>query len=456
MASFIVFFLLFLLPFCIAPFGITQFENPKVIFAEIGVILLFLVLLFSNRISFRQRRKQVFLFGAVFFVTIIDLFFFKSNISFFGNAFRMQGIFLLWILLLFSFFTGFTSLRADEPLVRLRGNLHKIASPYKIGFAMTRIWWVYAGLLYSELVAMFFLPLNASQRYVGTLGEPNALAAFAIFLWPFGWFAIRRDINVIARSESDLPAGRQAWQSHRGDGIASLSFAMTKRFLLLFPVAILLYLSDSRSGMVAFGIEMLFLLLQNITCTLHKKNLFVKNQNFFCSAVGIDNELRGKKRTSKNFISSQYKLSLLLITVICLIIYLFSYALPFFDKTPYENRVQVWQSAFYAGMMNPGLGQGFGNTETALHNAAAGLDLPIQYYYVDSSHNIFLDWWVQGGVIGLSLLLILVYTAFNSFIAHKNERNIVLLLGMLTVLSFNPSSVVGLLGFWWIIGQGLL
>lgn len=427
MASFIVFFLLFLLPFCIAPFGITQFENPKVIFAEIGVILLFLVLLFSDRISFRKRRKQLFLFGAIFILTIIDLFFFKSNISFFGNAFRMQGIFLLWILLLFSFLTGFTSLRADEPLVRLRGNLHKIASPYKIGFAMTRSWWVYSGLLYSELVATFFLPLNASQRYVGTLGEPNALAAFAIFLWPFGWFSIRDT--------------KRKW------------FA---RFVLLLPVFWLLYLSDSRSGMVAFGIEMLFLLLQNITLTLHKKNLFVKNENFFCSAVGIDNELRGKKRTSKNFISSQYKLSLLLITVICLIIYLFSYALPFFDKTPYENRVQVWQSAFYAGMMNPGLGQGFGNTETALHNAAAGLDLPIQYYYVDSSHNIFLDWWVQGGVIGLSLLLILVYTAFNSLIAHKNDRNIVLLLGMLTVLSFNPSSVVGLLGFWWIIGQGLL
>lgn len=404
MASFIVFFLLFLLPFCIAPFGITQFENPKVIFAEIGVILLFLVLLFSNGISFRQRRKQVFLFCAIFFVTIIDLFLFKSNISFFGNAFRMQGIFLLWILLLFSFFTGFTSLRADEPLVRLRGNLHKIASPYKIGFAMTRSWWVYTGLLYIELVATFFLPLNASQRYVGTLGEPNALAAYAIFLWPFGWFSIRDT--------------KRKW------------FA---RFVLLLPVFWLLYLSDSRSGMVAFGIEMLFIILTHPLPPLSG---------------------RGKKYDPPD--KGDKGGYLKGITVVCLIVYLFSYALPFFDKTPYENRVQVWQSAFYAGMMNPGLGQGFGNTETALHNAASGLDLPIQYYYIDSSHNIFLDWWVQGGVIGLSLLLILVYTAFNSFIAHKNERNIVLLLGMLTVLSFNPSSVVGLLGFWWIIGQGLL
>src|SRR5258708_7820029 len=172
-----------------------------------------------------------------------------------------------------------------------------------------------------------------------------------------------------------------------------------------------------RSGMIAIGIELVFIFLSQ------SKKVF--------------------------------SLSLKTCVAICLSLYVASYAFPFFEHVQYENRAEVWQSALYAGMINPGLGQGFGNTEIALHNAAAGIDLPIQYYYVDSSHNIFLDWWVESGVIGLSILLIIVYLTFAAFIKQNKKRELVLLLGMLTVLSFNPASIVGLLGFWWIIGQGL-
>ncbi|HSW88653.1 MAG TPA: O-antigen ligase family protein [Candidatus Saccharimonadales bacterium] len=384
-ASIIVFFLLFLLPFIIAPFGVTQFENPKVIFAEIGIIILFLISLFSNRISFQNRPKQLLIFSAIFVVTVIDLFFFRTPLSFFGNAFRMQGIFLLWLFLLFSF---------------LIDNVPFGSS----GFFLK--WWVFCLLLYLEVLITFFLPLNASLRYVGTLGEPNALAAFAIFLWPFGWFSVRdKKSEIISKA------------------------------LLIIPVIILLYLSGSRSGMIAFGIEILFLILSK----------------FFVIPSKVEESHTTQLPNRRNTYATQ--LTLKRAAFICLLVYVFSYILPFVDQALYENRVEVWQSAFFAGIINPGLGQGFGNTEIALHNAAAGLGLPVQYYYVDSSHNIFLDWWVQGGVFGISLLIFLVYQTFIAFIKQKKKRELVLFLGMITILSFNPASIVGLLGFWWLIGR---
>lgn len=360
MSAAIVFFLLFILPFLIAPFGITEFENPKVIVCEAGILFLFLYLLITNKVTFRYKTPQVALYIIIFIVTVIDLLFFRTQLTFFGNVFRMQGIFLLWLLLLFSILSANCSFKRTP-------------------------WSVYGILLLAELIVVFFLPLNASQRYVGTLGEPNALSAFAIFVWPFSFSAVKK-------------------------------FGMKEKggiLLILSIVCALLLLTNSRSAMIAFGIQL-------ICIGLHK-----------------------------------YKVSTAKIIFICAICYCLSYTFPFFEHNLYENRVEVWQSALSAGFVQPILGNGFGNTEIALHKAAVSLDLPIQYYYVDSSHNIFLDWWVQGGIVGISALLGLVYLTFKKFIKEGNIRELVLLLGTLTVLSFNPASVVGLLGFWWLIGQGL-
>ncbi len=352
--------LLFILPFLIAPFGITEFENPKVIVGEAGIILLFFSSFLTNKFTFRYRAPQVLLYAVIVVLTVIDLLFFRTQLSFFGNVFRMQGIFLLWLLLLFSV---------------LSANISQKRIP----------WFVYGILLLAELIAVFFLPLNASQRYVGTLGEPNALGAFAVFIWPFAFFAIKK----FGKKEKA--------------GIA----------LILFVVSILLILSDSRSAMIAFGIQLV--------------------------CIGL----------------YKYKMPTAKIVLICTICYLVSYVFPFFEHNLYENRVEVWQSAVAAGFSHPLLGYGFGNTEIALHSAAAHLGLPIQYYYIDSSHNIFFDWWVEGGIIGIGVLLGIVYLTFKNLIKEENIRELVVAFGLVTVLSFNPASVVGMLGFWCVIGQGL-
>src|SRR6266568_4258524 len=360
MPAIIVFFLLFILPFLIAPFGITEFENPKVIVGEAGIILLFFFSFLTNKFTFRYRAQQVLLYAVIVVLTVIDLIFFRTHLSFFGNVFRMQGIFLLWLLLLFSLLSANISQKSVS-------------------------WLIYGLLLLAELIAVFFLPLNASQRYVGTMGEPNALAAFAVFLWPFAFFAIKK------------------FGMKEKVGIA----------LILFIVCLLLFFSTSRSAMIAFGIQLI--------------------------CIGL----------------YKYKMLLPKIVLICTICYLASYMFPFYEHNLYESRVEVWQSALAAGSTHPFIGNGFGNTEFVLHTAAARLGLPIQYYYIDSSHNIFLDWWVQGGIIGIGGLLGLVYLTFKGLIKEENIRELVVAFGLVTVLSFNPASVVGLLGFWWVIGQGL-
>lgn len=355
----IVFFLLFIIPFIIAPFGITQFENPKVVFTEAGIILLFLVELFTNSFHIRLKKQQIILYCGIFLLTILQLIFLRTNLLLFGNAFRMQGIFLLWFLLAFSILSSFVSFK-------------KIP------------WYAYTFLLIAECVATLFLPINESQRAVGTLGEPNALAAFAIFLWPFSFFSVKN----FGRKEK------------LGIGL---------NFILVTTIFIL---SGSRSGAIAFAIQLILISMQKISISKTK------------------------------------------IIITCLFLYGVSYIFPLSNQNPYENRVEVWKSAISAGFARPIVGWGFGNGETALHLSAKKNGLPIQYYYVDSAHNIFLDWWVEGGIVGLGIILSLVYFTFRSFITTGNTDNLVLFFGILTVLSFNPASIVGLMGFWYLLGQG--
>jgi O-antigen ligase len=177
---------------------------------------------------------------------------------------------------------------------------------------------------------------------------------------------------------------------------------------------LIVYMSGSRSGMIAFVLQMVFVLLRMVNMS-------------FAKAV-----------------------------VVSLILLILTYSLPFLPQgSLYEQRSEIWQAAYIAGSENPILGNGFGNTEVALQKAINGFDNNLRGSFVDSSHNIFLDWWVQGGIVGLGLFSFLIITAFISFIKRQKTMKLVLLLGLLAALSFNPASVVSLVVLWWLIGKGI-
>lgn len=360
MINLLLVFLLFFLPFIFWPFGISPFEAPKVIAAQIAIEILFILSILTNPIKLekikpwiKSRKVHIFLIGGLIILSLLDFVIFPSTTSFFGNQFRLQGIFLLWHLLVFS-------------LLSSRFNLDKVPK------------FIYLLSLILVLVTIPFLGGNENGRAVGLMGEPNALAALAIFIFPFVFFKQKNLVKIIG----------------------------------FISALIIIFLSGSRSGLLAIFIQFLFIILAS------------------------------KYSLKKGFI----------VTFIFLLLGL---SLPIIEGGGwFENRAVIWQTVVLSGIESPVLGHGFGNIEQALHQTSISLNNMIQYQSVDSSHNIFLDFWVQGGFVGLFLLITILIHVFKNLISKSKTLELTALIGLLTVMSFNPVSVTTLVGFWWVVGQG--
>jgi len=344
--------LLFFLPFLVLPFGISPYESPKVVVGELLLIILVLATLLKGRVF---TKKKVGLFSPILLITILSFIFYFTPLTIFGNAFRMQGAVLVILLL----------------------GLGIVSSKLSLWFPSSRILYLLFGL---QFIFAFFI-VGSSDRAIGTLGEPNALAAFALFFLPFALFN---------------------------------STKVSKKLLITSVIIsfLIILLSGSRSGLIGLGLEITFYFLSQ-RITLSKA------------------------------------------ATISVFLFLFSLGLPFTNSQQlYENRVDIWTTAFHAGLRQPILGWGIGNTESALLDTIKLEKNNLRGYYVDSSHNIFLDWWVQGGLVGLLSFTIIVGVATWTFIKKKQKRELMLLLGLITALSFNPASVVSLIQLWWLLGQG--
>ncbi len=152
--------------------------------------------------------------------------------------------------------------------------------------------------------------------------------------------------------------------------------------------------------------------------------------------------------------AKKFSHTLLVLTACCCL--LATLFLPFLDtKQDFDFRADIWRTAIEAGKEKTLTGWGIGNTEVGLKAAAEHTQTFLRYQYVDSSHNVFLDWWVQGGIIGLILFTTLLGFSITGLIIHKETALLASLFGVLAVMLFNPVSIAVLVSFWWIIGQGL-
>lgn len=131
--------------------------------------------------------------------------------------------------------------------------------------------------------------------------------------------------------------------------------------------------------------------------------------------------------------------------------------LPFFStENPWENRAMIWQTAVASGLESPLTGHGFGNITQALKNTSEQLQNEVRFQHVDSSHNVLLDWWVQGGIIGVSTLLYCTLFSIKTYIRAGSMLELTLLFACLQLMLFNPVSIVILSVFWWCIGRGFI
>ena len=351
--------LLFLLPLVIFPYGSSYFEVPKVLLGQILIEAAFLYLFFRSGYKLKNIDKRfLFLVGIIAFISLTHLFVTPTATVFWGNQFRLQGTFLLWHLIIFSLLCSVSS--SDK-------------------FSK----WVPILAFLGLFLSIFLLGLDPNGRAVGTLGEPNSLAAAALFIWPFIYFSLK------------------------GDRIKLLYKA-----ILLTAALIIIIFSGSRSALLGFVLQLLFLILVS--------RLSVK-----ISVVGV------------------------------IVLLLASLTLPFLEDTGlFENRSDVWRISALTAIKNPALGFGFGNAEHYIRATAQEVNSNIQYQYVDSAHNVLLDYLIQGGVPGLLALVVLIFLSVRNFVAQRRILEVTLLLGVFTVMLFNPVSVVILLYFWWIIAQG--
>lgn len=326
---------------------------------QILIELLLIFTLLKDRLFFRSVDKyQVLLLAVLIVLTLYQLFFIRESVMFFGNEVRLQGIFLLWHLLILAFLGSKLDL----------GKLPGILFPLSLIFL---------------LVAALLVESDINGRAIGTLGEANALAASAIFFWPFALV-----LNVRKKPISQI-----------------------FKPVILVTVLTVVLLSGSRSALLAFILQAVF------------------------------------------FIAVKF-IRLRKAIVLVFLLILLSLVLPFLKGGGwYENRSEIWSTAIVAGQRNF-LGQGFGNIEHGLLQASLVLDNNLKYQAVDSSHNFLLDFWVQGGAIGLGILLMMILLSINDLIKGKKVIEISVFLGLISVLLFNPASVATLVAFWFMLGQG--
>ncbi len=356
MSAYLVWFLLFILYLIVIPIGISPFEAPKVIIAEAVIDLLIIIrLIHFKKIPFKHLfTSQTLLLSIILLLSLDQVLLFHPHDSFFGNPFRLQGLFLFLHLAVFSFISKDILLS------------HIPKALYYLSFIFL-------------FLATVILGVNPNYRAFGTLGEPNALAATTLFLLPFVFF--------------------------RGNNITKIaSFA---------SALLIIILSGSRAGLVGLSIESLFLALIYFKITCFK-------------SVSI----------SSVFI-------------------LLSLILPLIEGGGwFENRSQIWQTALQAGLQSPILGNGFGNIQNPIHQNSLKLDNQIQYQVVDSSHNFVLDLWIQSGIVGIISIITLICLSFHGLIKQRRKLELTAFLGIITAMLFNPVSVVNLVAFWWLIGQG--
>lgn len=239
-------------------------------------------------------------------------------------------------------------------------------------------------------------------------------------------------------------------------------YAPASAFFLLLSSLVLVNLVTGRSiGFLGEAHSLAGVCLFLCALSLGNSSRVFKTVGVFCSVLPI---ILSQSRSGLigliviilfYFLTGILKLSLLKGVVIVGIVLLASLFLPYLEKgAVYENRWEIWQSSINGGNKNPVLGFGIGSQDYVIRQGSREVGTLTQWQSVDSAHNIFIDYYVQMGVVGVLSLLVLIFGAVRGFIHQQNPVLLSALLGIMTVLLFNPVSIAVLAPFWFLLTVG--
>lgn len=366
----ITYLLLFVVPLLVVPGIALRFEPPKVLVSEVLIILLATYLIATGKFAFKRVDGYfVGLLGGLFLLSLGHLFLSPTGQNLFGNVFRLQGTILFWFLLIFAIIAQNYYFRLKEKAIYLCG-------------------------LISLGIGSLIFGSNSAGRLIGTVGEPNALAAVVILAWPFVFLSFK---------------------------------SLWVRILSLIWVFSIINFTESRSALIALTIQLIFVLLIK----------FLKGKYLLASSIGV--LLIGGS---------------LVLPILDRAYFMGINTDPHAFR--FEDRAEIWQVAVLAGKKSPLFGSGIEVIQGRINQTAQEINVVSQYQVIDSAHNLLLDYWIWGGSIGLILILVLIIWTIINLSKKKMLVESVIFIGLLTVLMFNPTTVSVLIGFWWLIGRSFV
>lgn len=375
----------FLTPLVVLPLKHESFEVPKTYFLYLASITLIIIALFRDSNNTEKYFKRFFSFLPVklaflFIVSnlISSYFGLDFSHSLFGSYYRKDGIFTLLALFSLPFFTFMAVAPIGEDKDRCSeehsNGIEKIIDALiNSGLTVSVI-----GILQFILRMLKMLPssLLYDSRITSTLGQANFLGGFLASVYPF----------VLLKD----------------DKTPKLNVCK-----IIFPLTIIL--TFSKGSILAMSA---MLILKNIQ---KLKNMGKQAVVLLCLIIffiGLLVFTRSLEPIHNNFKSSKY--------------YQLQRLTFFLSPTSFfgEKRIQIYEVSWQAFTTRPFLGFGKGNIDEALHPYINN-SKELRGLVIDSSHNLFMDTLLEGGVVSLAILLLFYVTLLKSVGPKKAVRQCV-------------------------------
>jgi hypothetical protein len=262
-----------------------------------------------------------------------------------------------------------------------------------------------AGIEFVFLVSKIDFKPKLTAKLISSFGFVNSLIIFGQYVL-INWF------NQPVYSFFDRMTANLGNPNFAG-GFIALAAAYSSP--VLWPIYFgAIILTQSRSALIAFG----------VVCLL-KSFVYLKNK-FFKIAIIF------------------FSIGLVLI------------ALPYRQKSDFEDRQVIWPKALMAISQKPIFGWGVENFSIAFQSVLKDNEFDLKNIRVDKAHNEFLEVATTGGIVAFLIYLLIWFLIVKNLWLRKNEpgmeNNLIGLAAFFIIANLNVMSIAEYLFFYFIAG----